>query len=112
MRQAKASRCSTKSPASEELIAAIRAAAAGQSYLQARVAALRAQALRSLAPRLNGRQGEILKLLAEGLSNKEIGARLGKTERTAKFHFNARATAWDSFEDQVHVAELMSVKAP
>lgn len=73
----------------EELIAAIRAAAAGQSYLQARVAALLAQALRSPAPRLSSRQGEILKLLAEGLSNKEIGARLGVTERTAKFHVNA-----------------------
>lgn len=73
----------------DELITAIRAAFRGESYLQARVAGLLAQALRSPAPRLSARQKEILGLLAEGLSNKEIGARLGVTERTAKFHVNA-----------------------
>lgn len=73
----------------DELITAIRAAFRGESYLQARVAGLLAQALRSPTPRLSARQKEILALLAEGLSNKEIGSRLGVTERTAKFHVHA-----------------------
>ncbi|MBN9419927.1 hypothetical protein ABS71_17165 [bacterium SCN 62-11] len=73
----------------EELIAAIRAASRGETYLQARVAGLLAQALRAPAPRLSPRQTEILRLLADGLSNKEIGVHLGVTERTAKFHVNA-----------------------
>ena len=73
----------------DELITAIQAAARGESYLQARVAGLLAQSLRAPAPRLTPRQSEILAMLAEGLSNKEIGARLGLSERTAKFHVNA-----------------------
>ena len=73
----------------EELIAAIHAASRGESYLQARVAGLLAQSLRSPTPRLTARQAQILRLLAEGLSNKEIGMRLGLTERTAKFHVTA-----------------------
>ena len=73
----------------EELITAIQAAARGESYLQVRVAGLLAQNLRSPPPALSARQGEILHLLAEGLSNKEIAQRLGIAERTAKFHVNA-----------------------
>jgi DNA-binding NarL/FixJ family response regulator len=38
---------------------------------------------------LTVRETEVLSLLAEGLSNKGIAARLGISEHTAKFHVNA-----------------------
>jgi len=38
---------------------------------------------------LTPREQEVLHLLAEGLSNKQIGARLGVSEHTAKFHVAA-----------------------
>jgi DNA-binding NarL/FixJ family response regulator len=38
---------------------------------------------------LTAREAEVLSLLAEGLSNKGIAARLGISEHTAKFHVNA-----------------------
>ena len=38
---------------------------------------------------LTAREGEVLSLLAEGLSNKAVAARLGISEHTAKFHVNA-----------------------
>ncbi len=38
---------------------------------------------------LTPREGEVLSLLAEGLGNRAIAARLGISEHTAKFHVNA-----------------------
>ena len=38
---------------------------------------------------LTPRELEVLQLLAEGLSNKEIARRLGTSEHTVKFHVNA-----------------------
>ncbi len=38
---------------------------------------------------LTVREMEVLQLLAQGLANKEIAARLGVSEHTAKFHVNA-----------------------
>lgn len=38
---------------------------------------------------LTPREGEVLGLLAEGLSNKEIAAKLEISEHTAKFHVNS-----------------------
>jgi len=38
---------------------------------------------------LTGRELEVLRLLAEGLSNKEIAHALGVSDHTAKFHVNA-----------------------
>ena len=43
----------------------------------------------SPAEGLTARESEVLGLLAEGLSNKGIAARLGISEHTAKFHVNA-----------------------
>ena len=42
-----------------------------------------------LAEPLTPREGEVLQLVAEGLTNRRIGERLGISEHTAKFHVNA-----------------------
>ena len=72
----------------EELSAAIRAAAAGQVQLSPRVAQRLMQEVR--APEnpeaLTDRERDVLKLLAQGLSNKEIGAALVIGEKTVKTH--------------------------
>jgi len=41
------------------------------------------------ADTLTPREHEVLQLLAQGLANKEIAARLGVSDHTAKFHVNA-----------------------
>ncbi|ROP48816.1 MULTISPECIES: response regulator transcription factor [unclassified Rathayibacter] len=70
----------------EELLAAIRAAAAGESALAPAVAARLFERLRSPAPRLSARETEVLALVAQGLSNTEVAARLFVTETTVKSH--------------------------
>ena len=71
----------------EEIERAIHAVARGERFLDSRVAA-RVAAL-SRAPRLSKREREVLQLIADGLSNKEIGTALKVTERTVKFHVTA-----------------------
>ena len=74
------------------LLAALRAAAADLIVLDP---ALAEAALRSRVPSeppaepLTAREGEVLALLAEGLTNRAIAARLGITDHTVKFHVNA-----------------------
>jgi DNA-binding NarL/FixJ family response regulator len=63
---------------------AIDAVARGQSYLDPRVTS-RVLA-RGSRIRLTEREREVLRLVAGGSANKEIGSRLGITERTVKFH--------------------------
>ncbi|MCJ1701355.1 response regulator transcription factor [Rathayibacter festucae] len=70
----------------EELLAAIRAAAAGESALAPAVAVRLLERLRSPAPRLSARETEVLALVAQGLSNTEVAARLFVTETTVKSH--------------------------
>jgi DNA-binding NarL/FixJ family response regulator len=66
----------------DEIERAIRTVAGGGSYVDPRVAS------RVIAPRhrVTKRQREVLRLVAEGKSNKEIAAKLRITERTVKFH--------------------------
>jgi DNA-binding NarL/FixJ family response regulator len=76
-----------KGTASDELLETVRAVAAGRARMDATIAAQALEAMR--APRhqrITEREREILKLLADGLANKAIAARLGIAERTVKFH--------------------------
>jgi two-component system NarL family response regulator len=68
----------------EELFRCIRAVHAGEAYLQPRVAAKLAQRMHEEA--LTEREEQILKLLAEGMSNRAIGQALFITESTVKSH--------------------------
>ncbi len=71
-----------------ELLNAVRAAAAGNVPLDPRVARvlLPATAGSRLSDGLSGREIEVLRLVAEGLANKQIGRALGISERTVKAH--------------------------
>jgi two-component system, NarL family, nitrate/nitrite response regulator NarL len=72
------------------LAAAIQAVAAGLIVLESTLDLLRQPvASPELAEPLTPREVEVLQLLAEGLSNRRIGERLGISEHTAKFHVNA-----------------------
>jgi DNA-binding NarL/FixJ family response regulator len=75
----------------EALAGALVAAARGLAVLDAALARawLRAPDVAPDAEGLTAREREVLALLAEGLANKAIAARLGISEHTAKFHVNA-----------------------
>ena len=80
----------------EELFNAIRVVHAGGSLLQPLVASKllqqvsgRAAAAEPEFESLTEREQEVLELMAQGLQNKEIGARLTITERTVKFHVSS-----------------------
>jgi two-component system NarL family response regulator len=71
----------------EELFRCIRAVHAGEAYLQPRVAAKLAQRMHEES--LTEREVQILKLLAEGRSNRAIGQALFITESTVKSHLKS-----------------------
>lgn len=80
-----------KDAEAEEVAAAIRAAFAGEVHLDAAVARLLAQRMRNrkspeneLTEPLTEREKDVLSLLGQGMSNKEIGSNLFITERTAR----------------------------
>ena len=72
----------------DELIAAVRAAAAGGAPLDPRAARVLLDR-RTAAVTLSARETEVLRLVTEGLANKQIGRRLGITERTVKAHLTS-----------------------
>jgi len=68
----------------EELFRAIRQVAVGGKFIPPEIA--RSLAEHGSGSELTPRELEVLSLLIKGLSNKEIGAVLGASEFTAKFH--------------------------
>ncbi|WP_340556838.1 response regulator transcription factor [Streptomyces sp. GSL17-111] len=70
----------------EELAAAVRAAARGETVLAPTVAARLLGRVRAGRPTLSPRESEILQLLAEGLANRQISRRLFISEATVKTH--------------------------
>lgn len=71
----------------EELFRCLRAVHAGEAYLQPKVAAKLAQRMQEEP--LTEREEQILKLLAEGKSNRGIGQVLHITESTVKSHMKS-----------------------
>jgi DNA-binding NarL/FixJ family response regulator len=76
----------------EQLLPAVQAAVLGllvvdDSFGEALVRPL--PAADALVEALTPRETEVLQLLAEGLTNRRLGERLGISEHTAKFHVNA-----------------------
>jgi DNA-binding NarL/FixJ family response regulator len=74
-----------------ELLRAVKTVAEGQSYVDPRVAGglLRRRSMNGGKPdimELSAREAEVLKLIAEGLANKQISARLHLSEKTVKNH--------------------------
>jgi DNA-binding NarL/FixJ family response regulator len=83
----------TKDADRNQIAQAVRTAAAGQSVLDPQVqrrllAAATAPAGPTLPDGLTAREGEVLALIAEGLSNREIARRLYVSEATVKSHIN------------------------
>jgi DNA-binding NarL/FixJ family response regulator len=84
-----------KGVGSRTLADILRDVAAGESYLSPTLSARLLSDLQSARPadaaadrlrQLTGRQMEILRLVAEGLSNKEVALRLALQEKTVKHH--------------------------
>jgi len=78
------------------LYKAIRSAAAGEPYIQAKLAEALVQEMENPKPEriklendLSNREAEVLELIAEGLNNKEIGDRLLISEKTVKNHVSS-----------------------
>lgn len=70
-----------------EVLAAIRSAALGHAPLDPRVArALLPSTTTRVSDTLSVRELQVLRLVARGLANKQIGRSLGITERTVKVH--------------------------
>lgn len=74
-----------------QLVAAVHAAAAGLAVVPVEEAGAMLPDARheTILEPLTPREMQVLEMLAEGLSNKEIAGRLGISDHTAKFHVNS-----------------------
>lgn len=75
-----------KDAACDELLDTIRVVHTGQKRITVKVGAKLAERMES--PELTEREREVLRLMATGRSNQEIGSALCITEGTVKFHVN------------------------
>jgi len=81
-----------KGSAAADIVDAIRQVHAGNSYLSPRVAAKLVSDVahpRSRGGLLSARERGVLRLVAAGLSNRQIAETLSRSERTIKFHVTA-----------------------
>lgn len=80
-----------KNTDADELVRAIRAAAAGQVRLSPAAAVRLAEEVRgqTSVEKLTDRETSVLRLVARGLANKEIGRALGIGEETVKTHVSS-----------------------
>ena len=70
----------------EELLTAIRKVHGGRSHIPTEVGAKLAERMNK--PELSARELDVIKLMAQGHNNREIGEKLSITEGTVKFHVN------------------------
>ena len=81
----------------EQIIAALYAVSAGLIAVPTEsISLIVPAASESVVETLTPREMEALEMLAEGLSNKQIAARLGISEHTAKFHVNSILGKFDA----------------
>jgi DNA-binding NarL/FixJ family response regulator len=81
-----------KHVAPDDLINAVRAAHAGDAPLDPRAGRVLLDSRRTPVPRqdeLTDRELEVLRLVAEGMANKQIARKLGISERTVKAHLTS-----------------------
>lgn len=83
----------SKSQNQDVIVRAIRAVAAGERFLEPELA--RRLSARAATNSLSQRELEVLRLVAEGLVNKQIGAELGLSENTVKTHLTRIMTKLD-----------------
>jgi DNA-binding NarL/FixJ family response regulator len=78
-----------KDSSPEEVLSAVRAAAAGHAPLDPRVAGALLPSGQGPAATLSHREKEVLRLASRGLANKQIARTLGIAERTVKVHLGS-----------------------
>ncbi len=98
-----------KDASQPEIITAIRTVARGESFTTPLLAVKLAQ--RAAAPEFSRREGEVLRLLADGKTNKEIAVALGVEPGTVKTHLKSLFTKLGAStrSEAVHIANKRGI---